>query len=61
MPLALVKTGGNTGSFGSGATSGAGTGPDAVVRGIDSTVSGALVLAFFDVREGGWYVHGVFD
>lgn len=23
--------------------------------------SGALVLAFFDVREGGWYVHGVFD
>jgi protein ImuB len=23
--------------------------------------NGALVLAFFDVREGGWYVHGVFD
>ncbi len=22
---------------------------------------GALVLAFFDLREGGWYVHGVFD
>jgi protein ImuB len=23
--------------------------------------SGALVLAFVDLREGGWYVHGVFD
>jgi hypothetical protein len=23
--------------------------------------SGALVLAFFDIRNGGWYVQGVFD